>query len=146
MDEASSLDFTSEEYREFLDGLGIGGVRLESSRSECSVWRLPDGENSLEAEPSFEVLGHHPFEDESGFLVMAKTGVVFTLHDEFAAGVEAVFIAVYTTDNPPRGQMLQTFVDTNLALHVWPYAREFVQNTVSRFGWEAYSLPLFVPG
>lgn len=146
MSEIDTPDFTPEEYREFLDSLALRGVRLESSRSNCSVWRVPDGEGSVEAHPQFEILVSHLFDDDSGFMTMAKTGVVFTLDGESIAGVEATFIAVYTSDGPISEEMVQTFAGTNLALHIWPYAREFVQNTVSRFGWEPYALPLFVTG
>ena len=146
MSNIDTPDFTPEEYREFLDGLGIGGVRLESSWSNCSVWRLPDTKESVVAQPKFEVLSYHLFDDKSGFMAMAKTGVVFTLDEESIAGAEATFVAVYTSDGPLSEEMVKTFVDTNLALLIWPYAREFVQNMVSRFGWEPYALPLFVTG
>lgn len=146
MGESDTYDFTADEYREFLDGLGIGGVRLESSQSECSVWRLPSEEGNVEALPSFDVLSCHQFEDKSGFMAMARAGVVFNANEEFAGRVVATFVIVYTTEIPPNDRMLEAFIDGNLALHIWPYARELIQNTVSRFGWTPYALPLFVSG
>ena len=151
-------NITGDEYRAFLEGLGLETIRLESSSSECSIWEPPSRPNALIAEPIYEIQSYHPFEDRSGFGSIARTGVTLSLGEPsepstdentqseptVAAYVEATYLLVYSTNTEANDELIEYFLTHNLSLHVWPYAREFVQNMISRFGWPPYLLPPIV--
>lgn len=142
MGDGSDAEISGEELGALLDELQIMSIRLESSRSKCLTWEPPGEEEQFTPHPFFEFGGCDQIADRKGLVAIAETGVRFlTGAEELAAFVEANFFVVYGTPTRPNEKLVDYFLAEHLRLHVWPYAREFVQNTVGRFGWEQYVLP-----
>ena len=142
MDENSEASFSGADFSELLDRLQIMSIRLESSRNKCLMWEPPGEDEQFHPHPFFEPKRYEQIAEQTGLVAIADAGVHFLTNDEeLAAFVEASFFVVYGTPTRPNEELVEYFLSQHLSLHVWPYARELVQNTVSRFGWEQYILP-----
>jgi preprotein translocase subunit SecB len=133
-----------EEYNRFIREIGLEGVYLVESENE-SCTPQPDEESlPLEIETNFEPLGFEFGQDGSLLVIFTKVEAVFRGSNDVLAKVDVVFAARYVTVEEPSSEVVNLFVKRNLHLHVWPYAREYVQSTLSRFGWQAFALPPMV--
>lgn len=130
-----------DDYNEFLQGLGLLGVYLINSEVETSTARPPDDVGDMEIETEFEPMHLEVSDDGSGFAVMTRIEARFLAQDESLATISATFGAAYQVQTAISDEVLAVFISRNLHIHVWPYAREYVQSTLGRFGWQPIALP-----
>jgi preprotein translocase subunit SecB len=60
--------------------------------------------------------------------------------------ISVEFVVLYKSNLPMTDEVFGIFSETNLPLNTWPYLREFVASTVSRFTWTPFTLPVRVVG
>jgi hypothetical protein len=130
------------EYNEFLRGVQPREVRLVRAGVEAPV-RYGDVQLQAAVE-----LGDSRYEPtDEGFLAL-QTGR-FTGRD--AEGnelivVEAEFELRYASERPMTDSIFDVFHELNLPVNVWPYLREFFQQSTLRAGWPGFVLPAFQSG
>jgi preprotein translocase subunit SecB len=130
-----------EDYNRFIQEMGLDGVYLVQSENQSFTPQPDDESFPLDIETNFEPLGFEFGEDGSTLVIFTEVEAVFSSQDDILAQVDVIFAARYVTAEKPSGEIINLFVKRNLHLHVWPYAREYVQSTLSRFGWQAFALP-----
>lgn len=133
-----------EDYNNFLQGLGLLGVYLITSEVETSTAQPPDGAEALDIQTEFEPVHLEVAEDGSGFAIVTQIQATFVADDETLASISATFGVAYQTQVSVTDTVLGLFISRNLHVHVWPYAREYVQSTLGRFGWQPIALPPMV--
>ncbi|MBF0261930.1 MAG: hypothetical protein HQL97_08880 [Magnetococcales bacterium] len=61
-----------------------------------------------------------------------------------AGVIECHLVAIYTVNGSlPDMQTIEAFADTSVLFNLWPYWREFVQESSQRLQWPTIRLPLF---
>jgi hypothetical protein len=63
--------------------------------------------------------------------------------DTLAAEIKVEFAADFASHEPMTDGIFTLFKEVNLPVNTWPYLREFVANTLGRWGWEPFTLPAF---
>ncbi|HED3532410.1 TPA: hypothetical protein R4136_003258, partial [Klebsiella pneumoniae] len=57
--------------------------------------------------------------------------------------IEAIYEAIYRSKRELSKEELEEFAKQNVGFNVWPFWREFVQNSTSRMGINSVSVPFF---
>ncbi len=86
------------------------------------------------------------FPDEEHFEVLSTLTFVARIRRRVWVRVRLRFRARYTLPSrqPPEA-FFQIFRETSARLHVWPYFREALSNTLVRMGLPPFPLPLYIP-
>lgn len=134
---------TPEQYNRFVDGLELRRVRL----IEASVRTLEANPNpprsQVELEESYS---YRPEED--GFEAVGQFRLTVLEQDSLAeqGSIEVSFGFWYTNKLQPESEgfagYFEVFKEVNLPINMWPFAREFIQNTMARMDWPPFTLPL----
>lgn len=139
---AASLP-TPEEYAEFIQGIELLDVRLISSDAHSGAYRAEATELKLLVRYGSDIarVGSaegYAFEAHPRLRVEARKGD----GDEPAGHVEVRFGLRYKSEFEPTDGFLEIFSNVNLQMNAWPYLREYVQQTITRFGWTPLVLPM----
>jgi hypothetical protein len=130
------------DYNAFLAGVQPREVRLVRSGLEAHV-RYGDVELKAAVE-----LGGSRYESTDDGFVAWQTGR-FTGADPDGNElivVEAEFELRYASERPLTDEIFEVFQHLNLPVNVWPYLREFFQQSTLRAGWPGFVLPAFQSG
>jgi len=83
---------------------------------------------------------------DDGFVIVS-TRCTFHAKDENGetaiASIEVVINSEYQTETPFSDALFGMFVYHVLQSHIWPYAREYVQNTIARMCLPSLTLPMW---
>lgn len=63
--------------------------------------------------------------------------------DETVLSIEAVYEAIYRSKKDLSKEALEEFAKQNVGFNVWPFWREYVQNSTARMGINSVSVPFF---
>ena len=86
------------------------------------------------------------FPDEEHFEVLSTLTFVARIRRRVWVRVRLRFRARYTLPSPQAPEaFFQIFRETSARLHVWPYFREALNNTLVRMGLPPFPLPLYIP-
>lgn len=132
-----------KEYNEFLSGVQPREVRLVRADIAAHA-RFEDTEG---VEVAVELGASRYDNTEDGFL--ARQVGRFTGRDtggNEAVVIEAEFELRYTADRQMTDSLFEVFQRLNLPVNVWPYLREFFQQSTLRAGWPGFVLPAFQSG
>ena len=115
-------------------------VQWRHSLKEVSVSRI---DHAKETGDSTQILVL--FTIETGFRFVTDSEANLEAVEESVIGAEilANFRATYTTSEELDSDCLEEFGNANALYHIWPYWRELIQNTCSRFGLPHMALPMF---
>lgn len=81
-----------------------------------------------------------------GMRLLDKNKEVDDIKDEDAlAQIEANFEAIYLSDTELDNDCINEFGNNNVQFHVWPFWREFVQNSCMRMGVDPIPVPFYSP-
>jgi hypothetical protein len=131
-----------KEYNEFLGGVQPREVRLVRAGVDAPV-RYGDVELQAAVE-----LGDSRYEPSDDGFFAWQTGR-FTGRDPDGNEmivVEAEFELRYSSETPISDTIFEVFQNINLPVNVWPYLREFFQQSTLRAGWPGFVLPAFQSG
>jgi hypothetical protein len=132
-----------EEYNRFVEGLELRRVRLVEATVR-SLEPMPNptaSEVELEEQYSFTPM-------DNGFEAVGKFRLRI-LEGETRAEqgtVEVSFGFWYSSlVKPEASQFLghfEVFREINLPINMWPFAREYIHNSMARMDWPPFTLPL----
>lgn len=131
-----------EEYAEFINGVELLDVRLVSSEATSEAIKPEVADLSVHVLYTSTILrsdATEPFEFEARptlEVTARKEGV-----DEPVGMVKVCLGLLYRSLLEPTDGYLEIFSKVNLQVNAWPYLREYVQQTVTRFGWAPLVLP-----
>ena len=131
-----------EEYAEFIRGIELLDVRLVSSAAHSDVHRPEASDLKLLVKYGSDMARldsavGYTFEAYPQLRVEARNRD----DDELAGYVEVRFGLRYQSELEPIDGLLEIFSNVNLQVNAWPYLREYVQQTITRFGWTPLVLP-----
>ncbi len=139
---------TLAKIRDAVKSIQIADVRLVDS---ACTQRLRDGHLPEKLEYSIETEGRHVKQHSLIFMFhqISLEGKYDEVTEDLPFGVNATFNAQYKVTGD-----IGTFSDKDISVfaravslfHVWPYWREFVQNTTARMGLPPLTVPLYRPG
>lgn len=134
---------TPEQYNHFVNGLELRRVRL----IEASVQALEASPNPARSQVGLEEsYSYRPEED--GFEAVGKFRLVVVDQDNLAeqGSIEVSFGFRYSSELQPEAEgfagYFEVFKEINLPINMWPFAREFIHNTMARMDWPPFTLPL----
>ncbi|MFA5550598.1 MAG: hypothetical protein WDA03_03175 [Trueperaceae bacterium] len=132
-----------EEYAEFIQGIELVDVRLVNSDSNSSAYRPEAPELKLLVKYGSDIarvdsVEGYAFEAYPRLRVEAQKGD----GDDLAGHVEVRFGLRYKSELEPTDGFLEIFTNVNLKVNAWPYLREYVHQTITRFGWTPLVLPV----
>lgn len=132
-----------EEYAEFIQGIELLDVRLISSEAHSGAYQPEAPELKLLVRYGSDIARvdsaeGYAFEAYPRLRVEAQKGD----GDEPAGHVEVRFGLRYKSEFEPTDGFLEIFSNVNLQMNAWPYLREYVQQTITRFGWTPLVLPM----
>lgn len=132
---------TPDEYAVFIRGVELRDVRLTEAHVHSHISRFDSDSSTVKVDMRAEIQ-RLPKQDRHTFEAVATLDL--TAVD--AEGGEQARITVtyalrYDGDVEPTDGMLDIFRNLNVSVNVWPYLREYVQQTVTRFGWTPLVLP-----
>ncbi|MEO5347254.1 MAG: hypothetical protein H7834_12885 [Magnetococcus sp. YQC-9] len=77
-------------------------------------------------------------------VMLAAPGLDGTKESTKAGVIECHLVATYTVNGPlPDLQTIEEFANTSVLFNLWPYWREFVQESSMRLQWPLIRIPLF---
>ena len=133
---------TSSRYNDLISQLQLERVWLQDARIQnLRGMSPPDGPGDLDVE-------HVPdwSKRANGFDAISRYRFRLKAKGDIVGEVEVSFGLRYHCPVPMTHRLFELFGSHNLLLNSWPYAREFLGSTTSRFGWTAVTLPVFRPG
>lgn len=131
-----------EEYAKFIQGIELLDVRLVSSHATSNAIRPDASELRLRVRYRSDITrlhnaGTYVFEAYPRLKVIASKA-----EGEDPAGEVEVRLGLrYESKLEPTDGFLEIFSQVNLQVNAWPYLREYVQQTITRFGWTPLVLP-----
>jgi hypothetical protein len=133
-----------EEYGRFVAGLDLQRVRLIESTIRASEPMSPDpSNNEVKLEETYSAIS-----TEDGFEAMGIFRVqVKKRETNIEQGIiEVKFGFLYFSDMKLDVDdfpgYFEIFKQLVLPINVWPFAREYIQNSIVRMGWAPFTLPL----
>ena len=132
-----------EEYNRFVGGLELRRVRLvEATVRALEAMPNPSAsEVKLEEQYSFTP-ADGGFEAVGRFLLRVRERETKTEQGK----VEVSFGFLYTSAVRPEADgfagFFEVFREVNLPINMWPFAREYIHNAMSRMHWPPFTLPL----
>lgn len=144
-------DVSAEVYNDFIQGVNLETIYLAGAVVRLN--RFPEGINlgfGVESEAKGPV--ELPAEaGTSGF--QGSIRYKLSLYDqprsddappaESFAEIEAIWVAVYASQRIPTESEFAVFSAQSLPLNLWPYFRQFAQQTISQMGLPPLTLPTF---
>ncbi|HEX2210251.1 MAG TPA: hypothetical protein VHG93_21420 [Longimicrobium sp.] len=134
-----------EEYRAFVAGLQVVGVRFAKAAVYAPAIYIPDASRR----PRFTITRDARYLNfAQGFTATMVFHFRGWWTDEPTSGVsaEAEVEVLYRSPVLMSDDLFQRFKEGHLPGHTWPYLREFLHSALGRTGWPIYTLPLFAPG
>lgn len=131
-----------EEYAKFVNGIELLDVRLVNSEVNSGAIRPDPSSLQLHVKYGSNVVrldGAEPFEFEAypSLEVTARRAGT----DERTGTVRVRLGLRYRSVLEPTDPYLEVFSKVNLQVNAWPYLREYVHQTITRFGWTPLVLP-----
>jgi len=132
-----------EQYNQFVGGLELRRVRLVEATVRA-IETMPNpsaSEVELEQQYSFTSA-------DGGFEAMGKFRLKVRARETKAEQgiVEVSFGFLYSSAVKPEASdfagYFEVFREVNLPINVWPFAREYIHNAMSRMDWPPFTLPL----
>lgn len=138
-------------YNQFIQDLDLQNIYLVASRTE--VKRFPNA-LGLHFHIEKEIKPPLPFDPSvnrvGGFQAAIKYGLVILDHQPVEGEpsdplviIEAVWAAAYASKRQPSKEEFALFAEQSLPLNLWPYFRQYVQNTTFQIGFPPLVLPVF---
>ncbi len=123
--------------------LSLSKIYLRESRCSRSIERVVPSKNKIFIETKSGLMDS---DDEK----ILPFNIIFTVRalnedsEEVTFQVDAEFCVIYEAQDglEPSEEELESFGLTNVVFNAWPYAREFVQNTLVRMDLPSFTLPL----
>lgn len=133
-----------ETYNKFIATLQIEEISLARTSAEATTLQISPGDTIIEAD--FGVDDDECEDDQRLCQVIARLRVDFKNRgDGKAVGhVEAAFRLRYRSEIPITGELRERFKAVNVPTNAWPYLREYIQQTLTRFGWPPFILPPYL--
>jgi preprotein translocase subunit SecB len=130
-----------EAYAEFIRGVELRDIRLTETHAKSHVSRFDSDALKIKVDVRGTIKrvlepGRHGFEAD----VTIDLSATDDDGHEHATG-ESSYALLYTSQVEPTDGMLEVFLNLNVSVNAWPYLREHVQQTITRFGWNPLILP-----
>jgi len=138
---AGTVSPSPEAYAAFIRGVELRDVRLTEAHAISHASRF-DSE-ALTVDVGMEGrIERVPAEDCHAFEAHATLALTATDQEgREQARVTATYALRYDSEVEPTDAMLDIFLNLNASVNVWPYLREYAQQTITRFGWTPLVLP-----
>ncbi len=138
---------TVERYNEFISKLEFSDIRLVKLEAEALIPNPEPTEVGVQFRMStaLETFKELP----NNFMVYAKGNAAFISHedeDSKAGEISVVLCLYYKSSVPISESLFEVFSNLNVPTHAWPYFREYIHQTVTRFGWPTFLLPPYKTG
>lgn len=130
---------TPREYGEFINQVDLRAIWLKHSEITNSAGLVPPAE----ARFSIEDQSSWTHEPGVGFRVSITYTVVLRAAATTAMRLTADYELLYSSEIAVTDGMFRIFQRHNLPVNAWPYLREYLANTLGRFGWPPFTLPAF---
>lgn len=127
---------TAEEYNEFIRGLELTNVWLQSVRVDNHHGPTPPRQVRVDLRDRATWQAA-----DGGFDVFHWFGARIQTVDSPLADIEVTFGLRFRSGVPMSDRLFDVFKLANLPLNTWPYLREFLATTTARMGWLTFTLP-----
>lgn len=134
---------TPQQYRDFVGSIELLDVRLAKAQASSTASRFEAESLTVRLGLETKAGASKKSGDVYQFEVQATLDArVLKLDAEKQVGrINATFSLRYSSQTKPSAELLDVFSNVNVPVNAWPYLREFVQQTVTRFGWTPLVLP-----
>lgn len=132
-------------YNRFIGSLELNEIVLARAEVEARTPSILPGEAAVQA--VFDVTDDECESEPNVCQVLAqlKVNIVHVHSKERLGLVDVTFRLIYTSQEPITPAIRQRFKAVNVPMNAWPYLREYVQQTMTRFGWPPFILPPYRP-
>ena len=132
-------------YNRFIASLVLHDVVLARTEAMAHVPSIQPGETGIRAE--FNVRDDECKSEPNICQVLANLRVeLVRIEDEEIIGfVDVSFRLIYGSEESLTPAIRERFKAVNVPINAWPYLREYVQQTMTRFGWPPFVLPPYSP-
>jgi preprotein translocase subunit SecB len=145
-----SISMNDTSYDEFINKLSLVELRLISSSSKLDSKSLERMITSKASNVTRMISVNYKLKSvgENYFESTAQLGLAFRSQKTklTPVKVECTFSAHFHVKTPFTKKLAQRFTDSELRLVVWPYFRQFVQDTTARMSIPPVLIPFSVEG
>lgn len=130
---------TPREYGEFISQIDLRAIWLKQSEITNNAGLVPPSEArfSIEDQSSWAIEPGVGFSVSITYTVEMRAGATTTMR------LRASYELLYSSETAITDEIFEVFKRHNLPVNAWPYLREYVANTLGRFGWSPFTLPAF---
>lgn len=134
-----------EAYNRFIHSLELRDIVLARVEAEARVPSINPAETGIQAD--FDVRDDECESEPNLCQVLAqlKVELMQVKSGERLGAVDVTLRLTYSSEEPITDAIRERFKAANVPLNAWPYLREYVQQTMTRFGWPPFILPPYLP-
>ena len=130
-----------EAYAEFIDGVELRDIRLTETHATSKASRFDTDalQVKIDVRSGIERIAGQELPSFEAHVTLDLEATDADGHER--ATITSTYALLYESKIEPTDGMLEIFLNLNVSVNAWPYLREHVQGTITRFGWNPLILP-----